>query len=134
MTRSFASLLSILIAGGFADAVARGLPVVLTVKPVLCITDRRNPTCEMSLLVAWESEAAGDFCLYSDVAAAAISCWARESSGRIEEARVVERPLTYWLTNGEPGVRVAEATVDVVTTDSEDRRRGRQRRHAWSLL
>ncbi len=27
----------------------------LTVKPVLCVTDNRNPSCDMSFLVVWQS-------------------------------------------------------------------------------
>lgn len=113
---------------------ADNVPVVLSVKPVLCITDRHHSSCELSLTIEWRSSSEGDFCLYNDLRSTPLACWARETSGHIEEARLVDRPLNYWLSHRESGARVAEATVDVVTTDSEDRRRNRQRRHAWSLL
>ena len=134
MARRILTKMSIVVALLAVEAGADNVPVVLSVKPVLCITDRQHASCEMSLTIAWRSSSAGHYCLYNDLKTAPLACWARETSGHVEEARLVDRPLNYWLSQGETGVRVAEATVEVVTTDADDRRRNRQRRHAWSLL
>ena len=38
----------------------------LSVKPVLCITDKRNPSCDMAFLVVWQSALTGYYCLFND--------------------------------------------------------------------
>ena len=121
--------LCLLVAGAHANE-----NVVLTVKPVLCIVGTSKPSCEMRFLVAWHSEVAGDFCLFSDFAPSPIDCWAAQSSGTIEEIRVVIAPFSYWISDGDAERRLAEKLVDVMSTDLGDRRRNRRNRHAWSVL
>ena len=117
-----------------ADAQAESGPVKLSVKPVLCITDKRNQNCAMSFLVRWQSEELGFYCLYNDFSAAPLDCWEEESSAALEEDRVVDRSFSYWLTDRNFAVRLAEAMVEVLSLESTDRRRNRRRRHAWSIL
>jgi hypothetical protein len=52
----------------------------------------------------------------------------------IIEDRVVDETFRYWLTDGESDSRLAEATLDVMSTESDDRRRHRRRRHVWDIL
>ena len=108
--------------------------VALTVKPVLCITDSREESCELSILVMWRSDAAGRYCLHNDFAAQPIRCWQLASSGMVVEERVVDATFRYWLTNGDTDARLAEATLDVMSTETDDRRRQRRRRHVWDIL
>jgi DUF3019 family protein len=119
---------------GDAAVQAQERRVTLTVKPVLCITDRQNESCTLTILVAWRTDAAGTFCLHNDVADAPIQCWQLASSGSVMEQRVVASTLRYWLTDGTNGARIAEASLEVLTTESADRRRNRQRRHVWDIL
>ena len=109
-------------------------PVQLSVKPVLCITDKRNQTCDMSFLVRWQSGEMGYYCLYNDFSAVPLECWEEGSAGVLEEDRIVDRTFSYWLTDRDLEVRLAEAVVEVLSLESTDRRRNRQRRHAWSIL
>ena len=108
--------------------------VTLTVKPVLCITDRREESCALSILVVWRSSRAGRYCLHNDLTAAPVQCWPLAESGMIIEDRVVDETFRYWLTDGESDNRLAEATLDVMSTESDDRRRHRRRRHVWDIL
>ncbi|HEY8519690.1 MAG TPA: DUF3019 domain-containing protein [Gammaproteobacteria bacterium] len=108
--------------------------VTLTVKPMLCITDRREESCNLSILVSWRSDRAGSYCLHSDLADGPIQCWQIAESGTVVEERVVRETFKYWLTAGASGTRLAEATLDVMSVESDDRRRNRRRRHVWDIL
>ena len=131
--RSAVLLFSIL-AGLTNPEQARADPVVLRVKPVLCITDKRTPQCEMSLIVEWRSRRPGNYCLFNDLTPEPLDCWSQQSSGRLVEDRVVVQTFSYWLTGASVDSRLAEAVVEVMSTHSSDRRRHRRSRHVWSIL
>lgn len=105
--------------------------ITLSVKPVLCITDRRTPVCDMSFLVIWQSATSGYYCLYSDLDDAAIRCWTEENGGEVEDERTVRESFSYWLS--EDVERVAQVEVEVLRLDSDDRRRRRRSRHVWDI-
>lgn len=135
MRRCRATLIFSVFAGLATPVEGRDDPVVLRVKPVLCITDARAPQCEMSLIVDWRSTLAGDYCLYNDFSAdEPLGCWQAQAAGRHVEDRVVDETFSYWLTRGDADGRLAEAQVEVMSADSSDRRRNRRSRHVWSIL
>ncbi len=105
----------------------------LTVKPVLCVTDNRNPTCDMSFLVMWQSGETGYYCLFNDFTEAPVRCWSEELAGQLSEDRVVRENFSYWMTGSDPDNRLAEVTVEVLHMDSDDRRRRRRTRHVWDI-
>lgn len=105
----------------------------LTVKPVLCITDNRNPSCDMSLLVVWQSGETGYYCLFNDFTEAPVRCWSEELAGRLSEDRIVRENFSYWMTGSDADSRLAEFTVEVLHMDSDDRRRRRRTRHVWDI-
>jgi len=108
--------------------------VSLSVKPSLCITDRRDNACELSISISWRSDVAGAFCLHSDLSEEPIQCWHGTTSGAVVEERAVSETFAYWLTDAVSSERVAETRLEVMTTDSDDRRRNRRRRHVWDIL
>ena len=105
----------------------------LTVKPVLCITDNRNPSCDMSFLVVWQSGETGYYCLFNDFTEAPVRCWSEELAGQLSEDRIVRKNFSYWMTGSSPDSRLAEVIVEVLHMDSEDRRRKRRTRHVWDI-
>lgn len=105
----------------------------LTVKPVLCITDNRNPSCDMSFLVVWQSGETGYYCLFNDFTEAPVRCWSEELAGQLSEDRIVRENFSYWMTGTNPDSRLAEVTVEVLHMDSDDRRRKRRTRHVWDI-
>jgi hypothetical protein len=117
-----------------AEADTPRAPITLDVRPVLCIVDRRTPACQMDFLVAWRSTIEGDYCLFSHFETAPLKCWSEASTGRHEEARRVERSFQYWLTGKDGDDPLAAVTVEVMTTETGDRRRRRQSRHVWDIL
>ncbi len=131
-------LLTILLWATFAaiviDVEAQETPVTLRVKPELCITDRRKQDCETTFLLQWESGSIGHYCLNDDFSTVPLHCWEQKSSGSFDEARVVIRSFSYWLTTPGRDQPLAEAKVELLTIDSSDRRRSRRNRHAWSIL
>jgi hypothetical protein len=133
--REFAVAAALALCAGLAAAVgAQEARVTLSVKPVLCITDAREDSCALSILVAWRSSRPGSYCLYNDLSNDPLRCWQVAEGGMVVEERVVEDTVHYWLTAGASTVRVAEASLDVVSASSDDRRRNRQRRHVWDIL
>jgi hypothetical protein len=105
----------------------------MTVKPLLCITDNRNPSCNMSFLVVWQSITTGYYCLFSDFTDAPMRCWNEERSGQLDDDRTVTQNFSYWMTGANEGARLAEVTVEVLRLDSDDRRRRRRNRHVWDI-
>jgi hypothetical protein len=133
-TRVGAGLVLAAVCGAPSATHAQDGRVALHVKPVLCITDRREDACMLSIAISWQSDGAGAYCLHSDLAEGPIRCWRGAASGAVVEERVVEESFTYWLTAGASDARVAEATLEVMTMGSDDRRRNRRRRHVWNIL
>ena len=107
--------------------------MALSVKPLLCITDNRNPSCDMTFLVVWQSALTGYYCLFSDLDDAPVRCWNEAHTGRQSDERSVRENLSYWMTDRDPGSRLAEVTVEVLRMDSDDRRRKRRTRHVWDI-
>ncbi len=105
----------------------------LTVKPVLCITDNRNPSCDMSFLVVWQSGETGYYCLFNDLTEAPVRCWSEEQVGQLSDDRIVRENFSYWMTGSDPDSRLAEVMVEVLHMDSDDRRRRRRTRHVWDI-
>src|SRR5690606_2201359 len=67
----------------------------LTVKPVLCVTDRREEGCPLSITVSWRSNDEGDYCLHSDLADEPIRCWEGAAAGTVVEERVIHETFSY---------------------------------------
>ena len=107
--------------------------MLMTVKPLLCITDNRNPTCDMSFLIVWHSITAGYYCLFSDFTDAPMHCWNEEHTGQLDDDRTVTQNFSYWMTGTNESARLAEVTVEVLRLDSDDRRRRRRNRHVWDI-
>ena len=105
----------------------------LTIKPLLCITDNRNPSCDMSFLVVWQSGDTGYYCLFNDFVETPARCWIEEQAGQLSEDRIVSESFSYWMTSSDPDSRLAEVTVEVLRMDSDDRRRRRRTRHVWDI-
>jgi len=105
----------------------------LTVKPILCITDNRNPVCEMSFLVVWESGERGYYCLFNDYGEAPVRCWNEELEGQVTDDRTVRETFSFWMAGTDTGARLAEVNVEVLRMDSDDRRRKRRTRHVWDI-
>jgi hypothetical protein len=105
----------------------------LTVKPVLCVTDRTTPSCRMLFLVVWESVESGYYCLFNDFSEAPVRCWSDERAGRTEDERIVQSDFQYWMQEDGREQQIVAVTVEVLRMDSEDRRRKRRNRHVWDL-
>jgi len=105
----------------------------LSVKPVLCIIDNRNPRCESAFLVVWESERSDFYCLFNDFGEEPLHCWIDEQSGRIDDQRSVDTSFSYWMTDRDTEKRLAVIAVEVLRMDTGDRRRKRRSRHVWDI-
>ena len=116
-----------------ADANAPDRNMRLTVKPLLCIVDKKTPSCDMSFLVVWESAETGYYCLFSDFGEAPIRCWSDERTGRTEDERTVENDFRYWMQDDISELPLALVKVEVLRMDSDDRRRKRRTRHVWDI-
>ena len=109
-------------------------PANLTVKPVLCIVDERTPTCDLSFVIAWQALQLGYYCVLNDHDVEPLRCWADSQSGETTDSRKLTESIEFRLEEGEAGMLVASATVDVLRKDSDDRRRRRRTRYVWDVL
>ena len=105
----------------------------LSVKPVLCITDQRTPTCDIAFLVVWESELLGYYCLFNDFGEAPLRCWNEQRDGRLDDERTVTESFSYWMTSDDVEHKLAVVAVEVLRMDTDDRRRKRRTRHVWDI-
>ena len=105
----------------------------LTVKPLLCVIDNRNPSCDMSFLIVWQSIATGYYCLFSNFTDAPMRCWNEERTGQVNEDRTVTQNFSFWMPGADASARLAEVNVEVLRLDSDDRRRWRRKRHVWDI-
>lgn len=124
----------VLVAGANVSVAHASEDFSLDVKPVLCIIDRRTPNCDMNFLITWTSATPGYYCLFNQFATTPLRCWYEANAGQHQEQRIVDTGFQYWLAedgSDEPLVAVA---VEVMTTDTGDRRRKRRTRHIWDLL
>jgi hypothetical protein len=107
--------------------------VRLEVKPVLCVTDNRNPSCELLFAVAWESVTRDYYCVFNDFAEGPLRCWEEANSGQTTDERNVANSFTFWMTGEDLVNRLAEVAVEVLHLESDDRRRRRRTRHVWDI-
>ncbi len=108
--------------------------IQLTVKPVLCITDNRTPSCDMAFLVFWQSEHSGYYCLYNDFEQAPLRCWTETRSGELSDERTVQNDFSYWMTDDDMQSLLAVVKVEVLRMETDDRRHRRRKRHVWDIL
>lgn len=116
-----------------AAGTAKAEDVELSVKPILCVTDSRNPSCDMSFLVAWESVSVGYYCVFNTFSEAPLRCWSQERNGNLTDNRTVEENFSFWMTGDDFASRLAQVDVEVLRMDSDDRRRKRRTRHVWDI-
>ena len=107
--------------------------VKLKAKPVLCVTDNRNPICEVSFLVIWESDTTGYYCVFNDFVDAPLRCWSEDRTGQMTDDRTVDENFTFWMTGEDVARRLAEVNIEILRLDSDDRRRRRRTRHVWDI-
>jgi hypothetical protein len=105
----------------------------MTVKPMLCIIDKRTPQCQLAFLVVWESEQDGYYCLFNDFGDAPLRCWNDEREGRLNDERSVNESFSYWMTGDDSENRLAMIAVEVLRMDTDARRRNRRTRHVWDI-
>jgi hypothetical protein len=131
--RTLLLLFALLPLAAIADTDAGDASMRLTVKPVLCIVDKKTPSCQMSFLVLWESTQTGYYCLFNDFGAAPVRCWSDERAGRTDDERTVQNDFRYWMGEDRSELKLAVVKVEVLRMDSDDRRRKRRTRHVWDL-
>ena len=107
--------------------------VQLEVKPTLCVTDNRNPVCNLSFAIYWQSGTTGYYCVFNDFDEDPLRCWTEQREGETTDDRSVQETFTFWMTGEDLIERLAEIDVEVLKLDSEDRRRSRRTRHVWDI-
>jgi Protein of unknown function (DUF3019) len=132
--RILSLLLFLILMSPWASVAAERAPVTLKVKPLLCVTDRVTPSCDMAFLVRWFSESPGSYCLSNDLQTSPLRCWDDASLGEVNERRRVTVPFAYWLSLPGDPERLVSAQIEVLRLDAGDRKRQRRTRHVWDIL
>ena len=108
-------------------------PIDMTVKPELCITTKRAPTCFMDIQIEWRSSTADDYCLHCSLVDGPLACWDNATLGTHTDPRTVEADFTYAMTEEGASGELGVVEVKVLAAESSDRRRNRRKRHVWSV-
>ena len=127
-------LAAALIGAALPCAAAEPAPVRLFVKPLLCLVDKGQTTCNVVFDIRWTSERAGEYCLNDEALTTPIRCWASALSGQMQHPREVSEDFVFWLATPAGTERAAEVKVEVLRVGSDDRRRERRTRHVWDVL
>lgn len=127
------ALLALFVAALAVADEAADKEVELTVKPVLCVTDSRNPSCDMAFVVIWESADTGYYCLFNDFQESSLRCWQEDRTGELVDERTVAENFSFWMTGEDFARRLVQVDVEVLRMDSDDRRRRRRTRHVWDI-
>jgi hypothetical protein len=107
----------------------------LSVKPLLCIIDERQPACDLEFAIIWQAFESGYYCVRADLDDRVLRCWQESIHGSTTDERTVTVTFSYHLQSGEvQSGPLAAATVEVLQKNSDDRRRRRRTRHVWDLL
>jgi hypothetical protein len=106
----------------------------LSVSPKLCITDKADKTCEMTLDFVWQTNDSGDYCLVEKASQAPLQCWQQDSSGQWQAITVVTNKQVFWMSEDGTAAPLDQEVVEVLSTYSDDRRKNRRRKHVWSLM
>jgi len=106
----------------------------LVVRPNLCIVDARQPVCAARFVVTWRSPESGYHCVLVDDDDRPLDCWPASRAGEVEDERELEEDIRYRLDRDGEAEAVAEASVEILRMDSDDRRRNRRSRHVWDVL
>jgi len=115
-------------------AAAAEPPVRLVVKPLLCVIDKAEDSCNVTFDIRWKSVLPGEYCLNDEAVPAPLRCWPRALSGELQHRREVSEDFIFWLAPPAGIERAAEVKVEVLRVGSDDRRRERRTRHVWDVL
>lgn len=127
--------LLVAVSAGIVCAISGGISAAdLTVKPRLCITDSEQKSCELPLEFTWRTDKNGNYCLVQHANEQQLQCWQQNKQGQWQATQSVTDQELFWLTEDGQALPLAQATVEVLSTYTEDRRRNRRRKHVWSLM
>ena len=87
----------------------------------------------MSFIVMWQSGSSGYYCLFNDFGDEPLRCWTEEHEGQLTDERSVQQGFSFWMTEFDGEIRLAQVDVEVLRMDSDDRRRKRRTRHVWDI-
>lgn len=123
------SLSVTLVERAFAETTAE-----LTLKPDRCVAMNEGQTCYQTLAVVWQSETAGDYCLFEDGIQNPIVCWQNAFAGKAKLEFAAEGNVTYQLLlkamPEQEQVLMAEKEVIVTWVYSKTKKR----KNSWRLF
>ncbi len=105
----------------------------LQLSPRLCIRGTSDEVCEITVLIEWDGESAGKYCLYREQLEAPLKCWEQEKVGSINDRVKIQQNLEYWLVWAAVD-ELDRRVLRLLTAKPDDRRKSRRRRHAWSVF
>jgi hypothetical protein len=116
-----------------ADGNDEALPRI-TVKPSLCITDKRTPTCDLTFVIEWAAQSVALHCVRMAEEDDVLECWQDADNGATTAQREIARTTPVNLERDGEAQPIAETAVEVLQKDSSDRRRRRRTRYVWDVL
>ena len=129
------SLLLIMTGSIEAEDTVNDLPVAeLKLTPRLCIRGTSDEICKLNVLIEWDSNSSGKYCLHREGVEMPVKCWEQQSIGSINEQVAIIQNLDYWLVWFTSADELDRQVLTLLTAKPDDRRKTRRRRHAWSVF
>ena len=102
----------------------------LRISPEQCIALREGQVCYQNVIIEWQSQKPGDFCLYANAENESLECWQNSYSGRLAFDFQSQQSVTYRLRAVDSNIDLATVQMTVAWVYGNKKRR----RASWRLF
>jgi hypothetical protein len=104
--------------------------VHLTVTPERCVALRESQVCYQNIVLKWQTDNKGDFCLFVEGSNNFLRCWSNLDQGRFEMDFQSKKSRRFVLRTKNDSAKIADAEVIVAWVYGNKKRR----RASWRLF
>ncbi|WP_448569509.1 DUF3019 domain-containing protein [Thalassotalea ganghwensis] len=76
---------------------AHAQQISLNLIPEQCVSVHQGEKCYVDVVIKWQAQAAGDYCLYADSQQLPLQCWQASSAGHFEQEFVTHQNITFTI-------------------------------------
>jgi len=69
----------------------------LNVSPEQCVALRQGQQCYVDVIVTWQANAIGDYCLHASSQVKPLQCWQQQQSAKFSQELVARQDITFTL-------------------------------------
>ncbi len=102
----------------------------MNVSPEQCVAMRQGQACYVSVVLSWQVDEPGNYCLYTSEKSIAIDCWENSTSGELKKSFDSKVNLVFSLRRQHESLSLASAVVKMAWVH---KKKG-QPRKSWRLF